>query len=170
MVNDIPISDRRKRVMESALYQKSHNADVIPMDYTAIRNIINQLSKYNDSYEVLYEMLELVHPALQLDAVFLPPKSVDCEDDIHLYYQRFDAWLRYEAYANHPYSAREQVNHFIRELSPTFAPAVDRITRLLDGWNPFNNNIPEALKITALPNTIERYMMEESEKLPPCIC
>lgn len=87
--------------MESALYQKSHNADVIPMDYTAIRNIINQLSKYNDSYEVLYEMLELVHPALQLDAVFLPPKSVDCEDDIHLYYQRFDAWLRYEAYANH---------------------------------------------------------------------
>lgn len=61
------------------------------------------------------------------------------------------------------------MNHFIRELSPTFAPAVDRIRRLLDGWNPFDNNIPEALKITSLPNTIKRNMMEETGKLPPCI-
>jgi hypothetical protein len=31
----------------------------------------------------------------------------------------------------------------------------------LDAWNPFDSNVPEALKITTLPNTIERYMMEE---------
>jgi hypothetical protein len=37
---------------------------------------------HNDGYEVLYVMLELVHPALQKDAVILPPKSHKCDDDI----------------------------------------------------------------------------------------
>jgi hypothetical protein len=49
--------------MASTLYQKLHNADVIPRDYTAIRNIINRFSEHNDGYKVLYAMLELVHPA-----------------------------------------------------------------------------------------------------------
>lgn len=38
---------------------------------------------------------------------------------------------------------------------------MDRIRRLLDAWNPFNANVPEALRITTLPNTTERYMKEE---------
>jgi len=32
---------------------------------------------------------------------------------------------------------------------------------LLDAWNPFDVVTPEVLKITALPNTIERFMSEE---------
>jgi hypothetical protein len=107
-------------------------------------------------------MLELVHPALLTDAVMLPPKSQDCHDDIHLYARKFDAWLQYESYANQPYSLREQVNKFINELSPTFAPAISRVQRLLDAWNPFDVTVPEVLKITALPNTIERFMNEET--------
>jgi hypothetical protein len=107
-------------------------------------------------------MLELVHPALQKDTVILPPKSHECDDDIHMYYQNFDAWLRYETNVNCSYSPREQVNHFIRELSPMFAPAVDRIRQLLDSWNPGDHKVPDALKITSLPNTIERFMMEDA--------
>jgi len=161
-VNGIPITSHHRQTMASTLYQKLHNTDIISMDYTSIHNIINCFAERNDGYDVLYAMLELVHPALQKDAVIIPPKSHECDDDIHTCYQKFDAWLRYEAYADRPYSPREQVNHFIRELSPHFAPAVDRIRRLLDAWNPFDNTVPEALKITSLPNMIERYMMEET--------
>jgi hypothetical protein len=72
-------------------------------------------------------MLELIHPVLHQDAVLLPPKSTECNEDIHLYAQKFDSWLKYEAYANRPYTARETVNLFLRELSSHFAPAISRI-------------------------------------------
>ncbi len=131
------------------------------MEYTSVRNIINRFAEDNDGCKVLYAILEQVHPALQRDQVIQAPKSMECNDDIHLYAQRFDAWLRYENYANRPYSPREQVNKFISELSPVFAPAVSRVRRLLDAWNPFDVIAPEVLKITNLPNTIERFMTEE---------
>jgi hypothetical protein len=95
--------------MASTLYQKLSNPDVIPMEHTSIRNIINRFAEHNDGYMVLYAMLELVHPALHKDAVVLPPKSVECNEDIHLYAQKFDTWLWYETYAGRPYSARETV-------------------------------------------------------------
>jgi hypothetical protein len=47
---------------------------------------------------------------------------------------------------------------------------VDRIRRLLDAWNPFDNIVPEALKITSLPNTIECYMMEETGTHTSVVC
>jgi hypothetical protein len=159
---NIPLSDHRKHSMGNTLYQKLQDPDVIPLEHTAIRNIINRFAEKNNGYDVLYAMLELVHPALQKDAVILAPKFFECDDDIHLYAQKIDSWLRYETYANRPYSPREQVNLFIRELSSTFAPAVSQIWRLLDTWNPFDNIVPEPLKITSLPNTIEHYMMEEA--------
>jgi hypothetical protein len=102
-VHDVEISPRRKQIMGSTLYQKLQSIEVVPMEYTAIRNIINHFAEHNDGYEVLYAMLELVHPALQKDAVILPPKSHECNYDIHLYYQKFNVWLRYETYANRPY-------------------------------------------------------------------
>ena len=118
--------------MASTLYQKLQNPEVIPLEHTAIRNIINRYAEQNDGYKVLYAMLELVHPALHQDAVLLPPKSTECNEDVHLYAQKFDSWLKYEAYANQPYSARETVNLFLRELSPHFAPAISRIRWLMD--------------------------------------
>ena len=157
----IEIDSYRHQAMASTLYQKLQSTEVIPMEHTSIRNIINRFAEANDGYQVLYAMLELVHPAMQTDAVILPPKSNECGEDIHVYAQKFDSWLRYEAYANRPYSPREQVNKFINELSPHFAPAISRVRRLLDAWSPFNVIAPEVLKITALPNTIERFMDEE---------
>jgi hypothetical protein len=158
----IPIDHHRKQTMAGTLYQKLQNPEVIPTEYTAMRNIINRFAEKNDGYEVLYAMLELVHPALHKDAVMSPPKSSECGDDIHLYAQKFDAWLRYETYANRPYTPREQINKFVNELSPTFAPAITRVRRLLDAWNPWDLVVPEVLKITALPNTIDRFMTEEA--------
>jgi len=160
-VNGLRIDEHRRMLMGSTLYQKLQNTDVVPMEYTSVRNIINRFTEDNDGYKVLYAILEQVHPALQRDQVIQAPKSVECNDDIHLYAQWFDAWLRYENYANRPYSPREQVNKFISELSPVFALAVSRVRRLLDAWNPFDVIAPEVLKITNLPNTIERFMTEE---------
>lgn len=68
---------------------------------------MNCFTEHNDEYAALFAMLELVHPALQQDAVILPPNPHECGDDIHTYYQKFDAWLHYEAYAKQPFSARE---------------------------------------------------------------
>jgi hypothetical protein len=92
----IPIDTYRQQLMASTLYQKLQNSDVIPMEYTSIHNIINQYAESNDGYQVLHAMLELVHPALQTDAVISAPRSADCDEDIHLYAQKFDAWLHYE--------------------------------------------------------------------------
>jgi len=165
----IPIDAHRRQIMAGTLYQKLQSPDVIPVEYTAMRNIINRFAEKNDGYEVLYAMLENVHPALQKDAVMCPPKSSECGDDIHVYAQKFDAWIRYETYANRPYSPREQINKFVNELSPTFAPAISRVRRLLDAWNPWDLVVPEVLKITALPNTIERFMHEEAGTGTPYI-
>lgn len=46
---------------------------------------------------------------------------------------------------------------------------MDSICQLLDAWNPFDNNVPEALRIITLPNTIECYMMEEKAHHMACI-
>ncbi len=160
--NGIPIDAHRKQIKGNTLYQKLQNPDVLPTEYISVRNIINRYAEINDGYEVPYAVLELVHPALQTDQVISPPTSHECNDDIHLYAMKFDAWLHYESYANRPYSAREQVNKFISELSPHFAPAVSRVRRLLDAWNPFDMTVPEVLRITTLPNTIARFMDEET--------
>jgi hypothetical protein len=164
-----PLDSCYRQRMASTLYQKLQSTDIIPMEYTSIRNIVNRFAEANNGYKVLYAMLELVHPALQTDVVMLPPKSKDCDDDIHLYAQKFDAWHRYETYANRPYSPREQVNKFIDELSPTFAPAISQVRRLLGACNPFDITVPEVLKITAFLNTIECFMSEELGHHPPHI-
>jgi len=64
-VNGTVITEQRRQLMASSLYQKLQNVDVIPMEYTSIRNIVNWFAEHNDGYKVLYAMLELVHPALQ---------------------------------------------------------------------------------------------------------
>ena len=160
--NSCPITPHRYRQMASTLYQKLRNPDVIPHEHTAIRHIINRYAEQNDGYKILYSMLELIHPVLHQDAVLLPPKSTECNEDIHLYAQKFDSWLKYEAYANRPYSPRETVNLFLRELSPHFTQAVSRIRRLMDTWNQNDPNVPEPLCLSSLPVTIERYMNEEA--------
>jgi hypothetical protein len=75
------------------LYQKLQSIDAIPMEYTSICNIINRYAESNNGYEVLYAMLDLLHPAQQTDVVISGPKSEECEEDIHLHALKFDTWL-----------------------------------------------------------------------------
>jgi hypothetical protein len=91
--NGMAISSQHMKSMACTLYQKLQDVTIICMEHTAVRNIINRYAELNDRKKVLYAMLELVHPALQKDAVILPPKSTKCDEDIHLYAQKFDAWL-----------------------------------------------------------------------------
>jgi hypothetical protein len=121
-------------MMVSTLYQKLQITDDIPTEYTSITNIINRYAELNDVYAVLYSMLELVHPVLQKDN-----------------------------YTNQSYSPiGEHVNKFINELSSALALAVSRVQHLLDAWNLFDHTVPEVLKITVLPNTMECSMNEET--------
>jgi hypothetical protein len=93
--NNQAITPARYKMMASTLYQKLQNPEVVPLEHTQIRNIINRYKEHNDGYKVLYAMLELVHPVLHQDAVLLSPKSIECNEDIHLYAQKFDSWLKY---------------------------------------------------------------------------
>jgi hypothetical protein len=76
--------------------------------------------------------------------------------------------LRYETYANHPYSPREQINLFIRELSPTFMLLSAVFAESWTAGTPLTTTLPELLKLTSLPNTIERFLLEETGT-SPCI-
>lgn len=76
----------------------------------------------SNAYVVLYLIRELIYPALGYDAVVVPPKSSECEDDINAYHQRFDAQVQSERYSNRVYDLHEQLNYFLSELSPCFVP------------------------------------------------
>jgi len=80
--NDIAYHSVLLSIYGKTLYQKLQSPDIIPLEHTSIRNIIRWVAEFNDGYQVLYAMLELVHPLLHEDAVLLPPKSGDCEEDI----------------------------------------------------------------------------------------
>jgi len=50
---NIPITAHCWIQMASTPHQKLQDTDVIPMEYTAIRNIINRYAELNDGYKVL---------------------------------------------------------------------------------------------------------------------
>lgn len=81
----------RRTMMASTLYHMLQSSKVVPMECMSIRNIINWFAEVNDGYIMLYAMLELVHQAIQTNAVMSPPKSQDYHDNIHLYAQKFNA-------------------------------------------------------------------------------
>jgi len=85
--NDFSITPHHYQTMASTLYQKLQSPDVVPLEHTAVCSIIKRYAEKNDGYEVFYSMLEMVHPALHQDAVLLPPKSTECNENIHLYAQ-----------------------------------------------------------------------------------
>jgi hypothetical protein len=43
-VNQVRISPRRHQIMASTLYQKLQSSEVIPLEYTAVRNIVNRFA------------------------------------------------------------------------------------------------------------------------------
>jgi hypothetical protein len=62
-----------------------------PLEHSSIRDIISCFAAHNDGYQVLYAILEMVHPALHKYAVVLPPNSSDCNKDVHLYAKKYES-------------------------------------------------------------------------------
>ena len=77
----IKISDNRYLQMAGCLYQKLASIDVIPLEFTYARNIINRFAEINDGYKVLYAMIA---PLLTRDTISTVPSMKDCAD-IHSY-------------------------------------------------------------------------------------
>lgn len=67
--------------MASCFYQKLASVEVIPLEYTNARNIINLFAEENDGYKVLYSLIE---PFLYHEEISKMPKVTTCSD-VHEY-------------------------------------------------------------------------------------
>jgi hypothetical protein len=168
--NGIPISNQRKQSMGCTLYQKLLDTDVVPLEHRAIRNMIDAEAEENDGYRVLYSMLQLVHPQLQVDKVMRPPRSADCDEDIHSYAQKFNAWYNFETYAGRVYPIQTLINHFLEGLSSLYKPAIDRVRQMLDNVEEYSSTVPYKITIPQLPNTMERFMEDANGQSLAMIC
>lgn len=104
--------------------------------------------------------MERIHPALDTDVIFKLPQSANYSD-IHEYYTYMTSWIMHEQFAGRHYKPREQLKYFLEGLEASYAPAVARIRRQLDGWSTSNPTVPENLALEKLPNLIEKYLEEE---------
>jgi hypothetical protein len=146
--------------MKSMLYQFLSQRTIITPEYTDLWNIVNRHALHTDGYQVLYEIMQRIHPALDPDSIFSPPESKDYSD-VHEYYYFFDSYLMHEKHSGRHYSAREKVNMFLRGLdNVTYNSAITRIRQQMDSWKPTDNEGPDLLKLPKLPNLIEKYIEE----------
>ena len=158
--NGVLITDSRYIEMAGCLYQKLASVDVIPLEYTHARNIVNRFAEANDGYKVLYALLE---PLLTRETTSIPPLVKDCSD-VHEYSLKVQSYFNCETLAGRIYRQREQVNVFLNglESDPQYWPAIKRARTLLDTSELSNPTVPAVLKPSILPNTISRYMREET--------
>jgi hypothetical protein len=156
----IEISNNQYLQMASCLYAKLSSVNVIPLEFQYARNIINRFAEVNDGYKALYNMLE---PMLQRDTISTLPTMVTCSD-VHEYALKIQSYFHCETLAGRLYRQRKQTNLFLEglETDPQYCPAVKRAGNLLDTGNPKDPTVPPALRPTAIPNTIKRYMKEET--------
>ena len=156
----IPITDARYLQMAGCIYQKLASVDVIPMEYTHARNIINRFAEANDGYKALYALLE---PLLNRETISEIPTIRTCSD-IHEYSLKVQSYFNCKLLAGRAYRQREQVNTFLTGLAgdAQYHPAIRRARTLLDTTNRKDPTVPAPLKLSALPNTIDRYLTEET--------
>jgi hypothetical protein len=151
----------RYTAMATLLYTYLSRCDIVPNEYSSIRYIIKHLSKTNDGYLILYEMLELKHPFLQKDPVQLMPTVKKCGNNLDEYASKLDTFFHASSLDGCPFSARAQAVHFILGIKNSiFNYAVERIQQQIDSWQEWEPVVPTDLKLSSLPNTIERYMAE----------
>ena len=164
----IPISNSRYKTMAACLYQKLASIVVIPLDFTAARNIVNQFAQDNDGYKVLYSLMA---PLIRRDDIETWPQMIDCPD-IHTYALKVTSYLNSEALKGRLYRQREQVSHFLLglESDPQYIFAVKCARNLLETGtgNPTDPSVPSALKLAVLPTTIDRYKKEEGSTAIIC--
>jgi hypothetical protein len=159
-VYGIRISLTRYNMMKTVLYHFLAQRTIITTTYTDLRNIINRHAVLTDGYQVLYEIMERIHPALDPDVIFTAPQCKDYSD-IHEYYTYMSSFVMHEEFAGRHYSPREQLNYFIRGLDSTYNAAIKRIRSQMDGWKASNPNVPDNLVLANLPNLVEKYLEED---------
>lgn len=142
--------------MAATLLEKLTRSDVIPEEYTKMKNIIDRYIDSNDGYQALYELLEPHHGLLQKRIKIKAPDSADYNGDIHEYTAQFYSFLTSEGLHGRTYNAEEQVTAFLSGLDDSFAPAVDHINNLLDSWGQPGLN-PKC-ELRRLPSTIDDFM------------
>ena len=161
--NGVSISAQRKAQMGNCLYLILQNPDTVPLEYTWARNVINRFATANDGYKVLYCM---VKPILNKDIIIGAPAIVDCTD-IHEYAQKFDSYIQCEVLAGHLYTPREQITKFTNGLDASYNSAISKVRLLLDNRSTNDGSvpdIPDALAMEALPDTIQQYYDEDNGK------
>jgi hypothetical protein len=157
--NGIAISDSRKMQMGECLYQILQNPDVIPLDFTWARNVINRFVEDNDGYKVLYVFVE---PLINQDVVSSAPGLSTC-NDIHEYAKKLNSFIKCEALAGRWFKPKEKVNLFLKGMDvSSYRSSIIRVRQLLDGVNSTDMSIPDVLKPDRLPETIERFYREET--------
>jgi len=158
VVESIRVTDDRYKAMAGCLYQKLASYDTIPAEFTAARNIVNRFAEVNDGYKVLYALIE---PLLHRDVISTPPLE-EHWNGIHEYAIKVQSYLNGEAIAGRNYTQKEQAGLFLNGLSAQYRPAIRKARLMLDMHGPTNHSVPDVLKLSALPSTIERWHEEET--------
>lgn len=160
--------DEEYHQMAAALYEKFADTQCISEDYQRIRNIIDRYNEDNDGYQILYEIMEDAHPALQQDSIYRAPQSTDCDNDIQEYTARFQVFLTSETLKHRYYTPKDQVLHYLEGLDAEFNPAVTYIKTLMDSWGS-TAGLPPKCDMRVLPKTIADHMEKESNHNYPQI-
>lgn len=142
--------------------EKLTRSDVIPDEFTTIKNIVDRYIDKNDGYQALYEILEPHHGLLQKRIKIRPPQSADFGNDIHEYTTLFNTFLISEQLQGLWYSKEKKVTTFLLGLDAYFQPAVAHIENLLDSWGQTGMN-PKC-EPHKLPSTIDEFMSRNHPK------
>ena len=156
----VTITSTRYRDMAFSLYQLLAQPAIIPNEYTDLRNIIDLHANSQDGYQVLYDIMENIHPRLDPDAEISEPVSTDCTD-IHDYYRQFDSYLTHERYAGRTYTAREQIKKFLKGLDSSYTAGVTKVRSLMESWKATDTQVPDALQLAKLPKLIQKTMEDD---------
>ena len=72
-----------RRKMMIAIYQKLQDVECVSETYVEARNFVRQYSSSCDGFQVLYQLVRLVHPNLGGDKMYDIPKLTQANDLFH---------------------------------------------------------------------------------------
>jgi len=150
------------RLMAAALYEKLADISCISEDYPALRHIIDGYTEDNDGYQIMYEIMEEHHPALQSDPVYRAPTSLECDNKLQDT-ARFQTYMTSETLNHRYYQPKEQILHYLAGLDDEFSAAVQYVQTLLDSWGSAHG-LPPKCDLRVLPKTIDDCMKKHGNQ------
>jgi hypothetical protein len=156
------------RLTAAALYEKLADTNYISEDYPTIQHIIDGYTEDNDGYQIINEIMDKHHPALQSGPVYRAPTSLECDNKLQEYTARFQAYMTSDTLNHRYYQPKEQVLHYLAGLDEEFSPAVTYVQMLLDSWG-ISNGLPPKCDLRVLPKTIDDYMKKRTNQVTPFI-